>query len=81
MFGIWLLTSSFTKNHGKQGHADEDPIFHLPEIGCPGIIIHIRADLIDPWKGMEDGDLLFKSIKEGLVDDVTSFDSDRKSVV
>jgi hypothetical protein len=63
-----------SKNHGEEGHPDKDPISRLPEIGCSGIIIHIRADLIDPWERMEDDDFLIKSIKEGSIYDVTPFD-------
>jgi hypothetical protein len=64
MLGFSIQLLSFPENHGEQGHADEDAVSHLSEIGGPRIVIHVWMDLIHTWKGMENRDLFAKILRK-----------------
>lgn len=65
---------SFPQNQSEKSHADKDAIPHLSEIGSPGIDIYLRVDLIHPWKGVEDDDLLSKPLEKLPIDDIAALD-------
>jgi hypothetical protein len=39
---------------GKESHPDENPIPHLPKVGCPRVIVYVCTDFVNPWKRMKD---------------------------
>lgn len=58
-----------TKDHGQEGHPDEQTESHLSEVGRPGVEVDLGVDLVDSGEGVHDDRRRLGSREDLVVDD------------